>query len=115
MYRSGHDPENIQPADVLCDFCERPAWEMGMPCVEGHHGSVICGDCLGQAWRMLVKEQAGSDGAPAWTCVLCLEQRDPPWWQSPVRLEARVCRRCTRQAATVLHRNPEWDWTKPKG
>ena len=113
MYRSGHDPEDIKPADVLCDFCARPAWEMGIPCVEGHHGSIICGRCLEEAWRVLIVEKKGDDDLTNWTCTLCLEQRQKPFWQSPIRDSARVCRRCTKQAAGVLHKNPDWDWRKP--
>mgnify|MGYP004367155311 CR=1 FL=1 len=113
MHRDGHDPENIQPEDILCDFCARPTWAMDVPSIEGHHGSILCSDCLDQAWGVLVGDGGGLTGDDTWKCTMCLETRDPPWWESPTRAEARVCRRCVKQAAGALHKNRDWDWQKP--
>ena len=47
MHRAGHDPDNIQPDDILCDFCLRATWSLDIPSVEGHHGSIFCAECRG--------------------------------------------------------------------
>ena len=59
MHREGTDADNVQPKDILCDFCHRAVWAMGLPCIEGHHGSVVCGDCLKVAWAELVDLDGG--------------------------------------------------------
>jgi len=114
MHREGHDPEDIQPADILCDFCMRPTWELDIPSIEGHHGSVVCVECLEVAWKVLVVDKQGMEVSPDCICKMCLEQRDGPWWTSPVRDEASICRRCVKQSAGVLHKSKDWDWQKPK-
>ena len=43
----------------------------------------------------------------------CLEPRRDPAFQSPVREEAFVCRRCIRLAGRALDGDPDHDWTKP--
>ena len=85
MHRQGSDPDNIQPGDILCDFCERPTWEMDIPSIEGHHGSVFCVECLEQAWDRLVVEKEEIPSDPEWKCCMCLESNDGPWWQSSLR------------------------------
>jgi hypothetical protein len=102
----------MQLSDFLCDFCAR-AWDGAFPLVEGHQGSLICGNCLTIAYTDVV--HMGLDGAPSGaTCTLCLEERDDPMWASPVREGASVCRRCLRQGGTKLHKDPDWPWTKPE-
>ena len=112
MHRPGSDPSNMQTSDFLCDF-SGIAWDGAFPLVEGHKGSLISGDCLTVAYREVVLGDHGS--APeGYTCTLCLEQRDEPGWQSPVRPAAVICRRCIKQGAGRLHKDPDWDWTKPE-
>lgn len=113
MHREGHDPEDIQPGDILCDFCERPTWSLDIPSIEGHHGSIICSDCLEEAWKLLAVEKSGIAGDDGWICTMCLETREDPWWCSPIRMDARICRRCAKQAAGALHKNKDWEWQKP--
>ncbi|GAB4545751.1 MAG: hypothetical protein Tsb0013_03860 [Phycisphaerales bacterium] len=110
MQREGADPSNMQVQDFLCDFCGR-AWNGAFPMVEGHRGSLICGNCLTVAYTEVVLHACDSAPAGA-TCTMCLEERDDPMWASPVR-EAYSCRRCLRQGGTRLHKDPDWDWTKP--
>ena len=122
MHRPGADPEAILPSDVLCDFCARP-WTDGAPMVEGHRGSCICGDCLATAWRAVIDAGVDdrppedpdrpADAAPLWTCALCLEPRSDPAFQSPIRPEAFICRRCIRLAGRALDGDPDHDWSKP--
>jgi len=112
VQRTGADPQDMQPSDFLCDFCARP-WDGAFPMVEGHQGSLICGNCLSTAYAQTVL--AGDrTAAPGAQCVLCLEQRDDIAWASPVRDEACACVRCLKQAAGRLHKDPDWDWRKPE-
>lgn len=131
MHRQGADPANIQMADVLCDFCAQP-WTDARPMVEGHRGSCICGPCLTVAWTELVTVGPGdpatgnesapdgeptADGEPSAqveTCALCLEPaRDRPRWRSPIRPTAAACLRCVKQAAGIMHKDPDIEWSKP--
>ncbi len=113
MHRPGSDPMDMQVSDFLCDFCRR-AWDGTFPMVEGHEGSLICGRCLTVAYTEVVLNDSGS--APEGSkCMLCLEKREDPSWQSPTHEEAVVCRRCLKQGAGRLHKDPDWEWTKPAG
>lgn len=113
MQREGADLQNMRVSDFLCDFCGR-AWDGAFPLVEGHQGSLICGNCLTVAYTEVVLGKGGETLAPGVTCTMCLEQRDDPMWSSPVR-EAHACRRCLRQGGTRLHKDPDWVWEKPVG
>jgi len=122
MRKPGTDPTNVQISDVLCDFCHRE-WMVNQPMMEGHQGSCICGKCLAAAYRDVVLD--GSESAPAgYTCAMCLEEGKDraaqnrggePGWQSPAFEEATICRRCIKLAAGVLHRDKDYNWTKPTG
>ncbi len=113
MHREGADPANMEMTDFLCDFCGR-AWDDAIPMVEGHQGSCICANCLTVAYTEIVG--LGHDTrAPSAKCVLCLLEEDTPGWTSPLRTEAVICRRCAKRAGGVLHKDPDWSWTKPAG
>lgn len=122
MHRPGSNPDAMLPSDILCDFCER-AWTDEVPMVEGHRGSCICGPCLTVAWQAVIDgglddappqpPEDSIDTPPAWICALCLEPRRDPAFQSPLRDEAFVCRRCIRLAGRALHDDPGIDWSKP--
>jgi hypothetical protein len=109
MHRDGIDVDNVQPEDILCDFCVAPAWSAGKPCIEGHQGSLICGDCLTAAYKTLVLAREAPDPGK---CCLCLEERDEPAWRGS-RQEGVACRRCIKQAAGAMHKSKDWDWVKP--
>ena len=109
MRRPECDPDDVRMQDVLCDFCGR-AWSEALPMVEGHQGSCICGDCLADAYREAVLAER-PDGAPE-RCTLCLEHRDEPAWHAPAA-PAIACRRCVRQSAAVLAKDPDFGWRKP--
>jgi len=113
VQRPGSDPNNMLVSDFLCDFSGR-AWDGAFPLVEGHQGSLISGDCLTLAYQSLVLGGDTDLAEPGYTCTMCLEQRDDPAWQSPARPEAVICRRCVKQSAGRLHKDPDWDWHKPK-
>jgi hypothetical protein len=120
MQRPGAHPENMLPADFLCDFCGR-AWDGESPIVEGHRGSLICGDCLAAAYRALVLDSQNS--APAgYQCRLCLESRPDQGWVSPApsrpagdtaEAPAAACARCIRQSAAVLAKDKDYHWQRP--
>ena len=114
MHREGTNPENVQPEDILCDFCHRAVWAMGLPCIEGHHGSVICGDCLKVAWLDVV-EMNGGDGQADRDCTMCLACHDVPIWESPVHAGAIICRRCVKMAGVTLRRDGDYQWETPGG
>ncbi len=122
MRKPGTDENDVQMTDVLCDFCERE-WSEDIPMMEGHEGSCVCGNCLKLAYADVVLN--GHDSAPDWDwqCPLCLEKNDDrtalnradePGWQSPIREEAVLCRRCLKMGAGVLGKDPEMDWEKPE-
>ncbi|MGP1271951.1 MAG: hypothetical protein ACTS22_01320 [Phycisphaerales bacterium] len=114
MQREGANPERMEVSDFLCDFSLRP-WDGAFPMVEGHRGSLISGDCLTLAYRWVVLDGETSLPPGSYRCTMCLETRDDPCWQSPVREEAVICRRCIRQGATRLDKDPDWAWQKPTG
>lgn len=120
MRKSGTDPKNVSMSDVLCDFCQR-AWTETEPMIEGHHGSCLCGRCLTVAYTAVVL-QGGSDAPAEYTCPMCLEgaedrssmgRGDEPGWQSPLRPEAVLCKRCIELAAKALNRDRDFDWSTP--
>ena len=115
MQRPGTNPDHVEMTDILCDFCHR-AWSEDQPFIEGHRGACICGRCLTVAYSEIETNQSGvrPEADPdAGGCRMCLEHRDELHWQSPVDPEAFICRRCTKQSAGVLHKSPDYAWTKP--
>ena len=81
--------------------------------VEGHRGSLVCANCLTVAYTAInaFEETTGDDSTVK--CTMCLEDRKGAHWQSPLYEEAFICKRCCRQAATTLDKDPEFDWSKP--
>ena len=113
MQRPTANPDNMRPTDFLCDFCGKE-WDGESPVVEGHKGSLICGDCLAAAYRELALKDGGAGtgtAAAGYTCVMCLEQRKEPGWAGATG--AVVCRRCARQSAAVLAKDKDYSWIKP--
>lgn len=121
MRKPGTDENNVDMTDVLCDFCQRE-WSEDIPMMEGHQGSCVCGNCLKLAYIDVVYNQHDSSPEGDWKCPMCLEGNDDraaqnregePGWQSPIRDEAVICRRCLKMAAGVLAKDPEMNWEKP--
>ena len=112
MQREGIDHENAQMEDILCDFCHKP-WSMERAMVEGHRGACVCADCLTVAYAELVLHKVGSPASPEEMCIMCREERDGEHWRSPVHENALICKRCVKQAAGVLHKDRDINWTKP--
>ncbi len=96
-----------------CDFCTM-TWDEDRPMVEGHRGALICSQCLSIAFMELVYLDSGYTPGPRETCRLCLEtQREGLHWQSPVDGSVIACKRCVKQSAGVLHKDPDNAWKKP--
>ena len=111
MQREDANTQDMQVSDFICDFSLKP-WDGEFPLVEGHQGSLISGDCLTIAYTEVVLNE--TNAAPeGYTCTMCLEQRDEPAWQSPMNEQAVICKRCIKQSAGRLHKDPDWDWQKP--
>jgi hypothetical protein len=97
------DPEGIV---LVCDFCRRD-WDGQEPMIEGHHGSILCLECL----KLALPAQA-TDGEK-YKCTLCLRFNIPtelPHWSNPAHTEAIVCQECLYQAARAFGRNPDVPW-----
>jgi ClpX C4-type zinc finger len=97
------DPDGIV---LVCDFCRRD-WDGQEPMIEGHHGSILCLECL----KVALRDQAAGGGK--YKCTLCLRFNMPPelpHWANPGHLEAIVCQECLYQAARAFSRNPDIPW-----
>ncbi len=111
MQRPGANPDDMNPADFVCDFCLTP-WDGASPVVEGHRGSPLCGACLAAAYRELgLKPDPAGNAPAASTCVMCLEERKEPGWHGAT--PAVICKRCAKQSAAVLAKNKDYQWVKP--
>ena len=111
MRRPGADESNLEMTDFLCDFCHQ-SWADDRPMIEGHRGACLCSRCLKIAYvdLVLMKVSAAPEG---YTCRMCLEERAQPGWVSPIDPQACVCLRCVRQSATVMHKDPDVNFTRP--
>lgn len=103
--------------DFLCDFCLRH-WREDLPMVEGHRGSLICGECLTRAYAMLVLDQGGAKVREHDNCTLCLLHRDVEHFAGLPSAEASradpvACRSCVEQAVRTLERDPSSGWKRP--
>lgn len=111
MHRKGINVNDVQPEDILCDYCGRSAWAGGDPCIEGHQGSIVCGECLSLAYAGLVLNKEGQHVEIK--CRMCLETREGQSWSSEFDNEATICLRCIKQAATALEKSKHWEWSRP--
>lgn len=112
MQREGIDPENASAEDFLCDFC-RAHWSQSRPMVEGHRGSLVCGPCLTVAFTELWLAGCGEAPGDGEVCVMCLAPNGDPVWRSPMHESAILCKRCAKQSAVMLERDPDSGWKRP--
>jgi len=109
-----HDPSKEgTPQFFVCDFC-RKSWSDDNPMVEGHRGSLICANCLTVACTVINAYEESPGDESKVDCVMCLEARPGAHWRSPMYEEAVICKRCARQSATTLEKDPDYEWTKPR-
>jgi hypothetical protein len=97
------DPDGIV---LLCDFCRRD-WDGQEPMIEGHHGSILCLECM----KLALAGQ--TTGTEKFKCTLCLRFNMPPTmphWNHPANSEAIVCQECLYQAARTFSRTEGVDW-----
>ncbi|HVT79775.1 MAG TPA: hypothetical protein VHM90_03890 [Phycisphaerae bacterium] len=98
------DPEGIV---ISCDFCRRD-WDGLEAMIEGHHGSILCLQCL----KLALPEQTTSEDK--YKCTLCLRFNIPgilPHWRNKTHPDAIVCQECLYQAARAFSRNHDVDFT----
>ena len=106
-----HDPACQGNDYFKCDFCRQP-WAEDRPMIEGHQGSLLCARCLTPAYTYLVITKGGEEHRGR-KCIMCLEEREQPQWESPLYPESSLCLRCVKQAATVFEKDPEYQWKRP--
>lgn len=95
---------------ISCDFCGLD-WDEVIPMIEGHHGSVLCLECL---------KKALAEKAPAVVkvdCTLCLQPKEEgvvvwtPSNRSPAaNPRAMACDPCLKQAAGTFSKDKDIDW-----
>ncbi|MBL9000274.1 MAG: hypothetical protein JNK25_03985 [Phycisphaerae bacterium] len=95
-----------------CDFCHT-AWREDLPMVEGHRGSLICGECLRAAFTGVVLKSAGEEAGGGVVCVLCLSAPEGKVWRREPTGPA-ACRRCVNQSARVLAKDADSGWKLPR-
>ena len=96
---------------ISCDFCGED-WDEVKPMIEGHHGSVVCLECLKAALERVRPAPGG------FRCTLCLREDLPEtlfrWSHDPRPAAANpqsiVCADCIQQAARTFHRDKDVDW-----
>ena len=99
---------------ISCDFCGTD-WDQDLPMIEGHHGSVICVECLKVA---LVNTKPHPS---TYHCTMCIRDslpEDLPRWlpqagRKTANVNAIICQECVDQAARAFHRDKDGDWTMP--
>ncbi len=92
---------------ISCDFCGVD-WDGQAAMVEGHHGSVLCLDCM----KLALDYSFTGDGP--YRCVLCLREALPaslPRWRHEGRPDTLVCQDCVHQAAKAFSRAAHVDFT----
>ena len=104
---------------ISCDFCgvDWDPYDEGfsLPMVEGHHGSVMCLECMKSA---LVEKGPAEEG---FKCPMCLQEfeggteswvHSGPNESAGLNVGARACRACIRQAAGRFNRDKDvvWEW-----
>lgn len=94
---------------ISCDFCGTD-WDpdTGLPPMsEGHHGSVLCLECM----KLALVEAKPMD--KPYACTLCLLDDVPatmPAYRGSKRPNAVACEDCIKQAAGVFSKDPDVDW-----
>ena len=94
---------------ISCDFCGTD-WDPrtgSPPMTEGHHGSVLCLECLKIALK------AAAPQPEKYACTLCLQvDLTRPAYRSQSRLAAIACQDCIDLAAKTFSRDPDVGWKR---
>jgi len=112
MHRPDANPDEMTAEDFICDFCAG-TWREDRPMVEGHRGSLICGNCLAMSYRELWLSLLGEPLPEHDVCSLCLSNNGDPVWHSPMNEKSIVCKRCSKQSVVMLERDEEVGWKRP--
>jgi hypothetical protein len=102
---------------VSCDFCGTD-WDEVRPMIEGHHGSVLCLECLKTLLGQL------TPAAEKVQCTMCLRTKPAGalfWKPAPstgapppgINPHAAICHDCVEQAADTFTRDKDIDWVRP--
>jgi hypothetical protein len=111
MHRPGSNPDHMTAEDFLCDFCLHH-WTPDRPMVEGHRGSLLCGECLTMAY-VLAKSPHAPTATEDAACILCLQHKPGPHGLGPRADGPIVCAECIEQAARKLEKDKDCDWRRP--
>jgi hypothetical protein len=114
MHRPGVDPENMTAEDFICDFCHNH-WTETRPMVEGHRGSLICGECLRQAYFEVFVAKTGLRVPEHLSCALCLMNKfeEPHYQSTTIDTQPVACEWCIKRSAGLMERDPDANWKKP--
>lgn len=108
---------------ISCDFCGTD-WDPydetnPRPMVEGHHGSVMCLECV----KLALDQMRPGEGE--YRCTMCIQEglpADLPRWSHPdpvpspgLNPMATACRACIRQAAGRFSKDKDVPWTWKTG
>lgn len=108
-------PDNL--VIISCDFCGDD-WDEVKPMIEGHHGSIICLECLKAAL------EEADENASRFECTMCLRdlgaemKRYRPSRSADAALpqganpHAAICIDCINQAAGTFSKDPDVDWKR---
>lgn len=108
------DPNNAQMSDFVCDFCGRE-WADERPMVEGHQGSLICRECLDEAFERVWLLDQGVPVPDGKTCILCLADNGDPAFEGTRAPGVYACKRCIKQSVVMLERDPDYGYVRPGG
>jgi hypothetical protein len=112
MRRPGCDEDNLKPEDFICDYCGNE-WTPQRQMVEGHRGSLICAQCLTEAYTKVIRQGTGISVPSMVVCTLCQSHQETPHWQGTTEGAPVVCKRCIEQSARILEKDPDAGWRRP--
>ncbi|WP_432797535.1 ClpX C4-type zinc finger protein [Poriferisphaera sp. WC338] len=103
---------------ISCDFCGVD-WDEVIQMIEGHHGSVICLDCLKKAMDDSI------EATEKYTCTMCKGEKgegESVWRNTEAKerdgrnKHAAICWDCVRLGAKTFHKDKDvefrWDPAK---
>ena len=110
-----HTPDGVT---LHCDFCGKH-WDMIETMIEGHHGSILCTDCL------IKSIDEANEITEPFKCTLCLRDFEPgdetpgsekAYAASPrpegANEAAKLCWDCIRQADRAFASDAETPWER---
>ncbi len=97
---------------LACDFCGTD-WDMEIPMIEGHKGSILCLNCLARA----IDE--AKDATEGFMCTMCRQDYDagqkcyaPIERPANANPDAVICWDCLQQADRTFARDKDTEWER---